>query len=52
MIRVDTNGTAIVPGDIFDSIRGRDVTVTFDMGEGILWKADGKSVTAEKRSGG
>ncbi len=48
VINVDMNGTTVVPGDIFDSIRGRDITVTFDMGNGIIWSVDGKSVAADK----
>ena len=47
-IHVDMNGTAVVPGDIFDSIRGRDITVTFDMGDGILWSVDGKKILTEQ----
>lgn len=44
-INVDMNGTTLVPGDIFDRIKGRDITITFDLGSGILWSVDGKSVT-------
>ena len=47
-IRVDMNGSVVVPGYIFDSIRGRDITVTFDMGEGILWSVNGKDIVTEK----
>ncbi len=47
-INVDMNGTTVVPGDIFDSIKGKDITVTFDMGSGILWSVDGKSITTDK----
>lgn len=42
------NGTTVVPGDIFDSIKGRDITVTFDMGGGILWSVNGKEVITDK----
>ena len=42
------NGTTTVPGEIFDSIRGRDVTVTFDMGNGISWTVNGLDITAQK----
>ena len=48
VINVDMNGTVVVPGSIFDSIRGRDITVTFDMGNGIIWSVDGMSVTTDK----
>ncbi len=44
-INVDMNGSTVVPGDIFDSIKGKDITITFDMGNGILWSVDGKSIT-------
>lgn len=36
-VTVDMNGTTVVPGDVFDSIRGKDVNVVFDMGDGITW---------------
>ena len=47
-INVDMNGSVVVPGDIFDSIKGRDIVITFDMGSGILWSVDGKSITTDK----
>ena len=46
-IHVDMNGATTVPGAIFDSIRGRDVTVTFDLGSGILWAVNGLDVTVQ-----
>ena len=46
-IHVDMNGVTTVPGTIFDSIRGRDITVTFDLGGGILWTVNGLDVTAQ-----
>jgi len=48
VINVDMNGSAVVPGDIFDRIRGRDITITFDMDNGIIWSVDGKSITTDK----
>ena len=47
-INVDMNGSVVVPGDIFDSIKGKDITITFDMGNGILWSVDGKGITTDK----
>ena len=44
---MDMNGSVVVPGDIFDSIKGRDITITFDMGDGIIWSVDGKSITRD-----
>ncbi len=46
-IHVDMNGSTAVPGEIFDSIQGRDITVTFDLGGGILWTVNGLDVTAQ-----
>jgi len=48
VINVDVNGSVVVPGDIFDSIRGKNITITFDMGGGIIWSVDGKSITTDK----
>ena len=42
------NGSVVVPGDIFDSIKGKDITITFDMGNGIIWSVDGKGITTDK----
>lgn len=44
---VDMNGSTTVPGNIIESIAGRDVTIVFDMGDGITWSVNGKSVTAD-----
>ncbi len=46
-IHIDMNGTTVVPGDIFDRLKGRDITITFDMGDGILWSVNGKSITRD-----
>ena len=46
-ITVDMNGTTEVPGSLFDLIRGEDVTVVFDMGNGITWSVNGQNVTVE-----
>ena len=45
-IPVDMNGTTEVPGSLFDLIRGEDVTLVFDMGNGITWSVNGQDVTA------
>ena len=49
-VTVDMNGTTVVPSDLFELIRGRNVTITFDMGGGILWRVNGRDV-AENRAG-
>jgi hypothetical protein len=47
VITVIMNGTDTVPGDIFTQIKGQDVTIVFDMGDGIKWTVDGKSVVSD-----
>lgn len=44
---VDMNGSTTVPGNIIESIADRDITIIFDMGDGITWSVNGKSVTAD-----
>ncbi len=48
IINVDMNGSTVVPGDIFDSMKGKDIIITFDIGSGIIWSVDGKSITTDK----
>ena len=44
-VTVAMNGTTVVPKDIFDSIKGEDITLVLDMGDGISWKINGKKIT-------
>ena len=39
------NGTTVVPKNIFDSIKGEDVTLVLEMGNGISWKINGQDIT-------
>ena len=40
------NGTTEVPGDILNSIMGEDITITFDMDNGVSWSVNGKDITS------
>lgn len=44
-VTVAMNGTTVVPKDIFDSIKGEDVTLVLDMGNGLFWKINGQDIT-------
>ena len=44
-VTVDMNGASVVPGDVFDEIRGKNVTIEFDLGGGISWSVNGKSIS-------
>ena len=46
-VTVDMNGTTVVPGDVFDNIKGKDVTVVFDLGNGVAWSVNGKDITSD-----
>lgn len=44
-VTVAMNGTTVVPKDIFDSIKGEDVTLVLDMENGLSWKINGQDIT-------
>ncbi len=44
-VDVEMNGTTTVPSDLFEHIKGSDINVVFDMGNGIKWTVNGKDVT-------
>ena len=44
-VTVAMNGTTVVPKNIFDSIKGEDVTLVLDMGNGLSWKINGQDIT-------
>lgn len=46
-VTIDMNGATVVPGDVLTGIKGKDITLVFDMGNGITWSINGKSITAE-----
>ena len=43
-VTVKMNGEAEVPGDVWETIAGRDVTVILDMGGNVSWTVDGNDV--------
>ena len=46
-IIVNMNHTSTVPGNVIDSIKGKNITLVFDMGSELIWYVNGKNVTAE-----
>ncbi len=46
-IAVNMNGYSVVPGDVLTEIKGQDVTVVFDLGDGIKWTINGMDVTGD-----
>jgi len=47
-IKINMNGATSVPGNVFDDIKGKDITITLDMGNGVSWTINGKTITADK----
>ena len=47
VVAVEMNGEDTVPADVFETIKGQNITVTFDMGNGIVWAVNGKDVTGD-----
>ena len=43
-ITIDMNGETEVPGEVWETIAGRDVTVVLDMGGNVSWTVDGNDV--------
>ena len=41
---IDMGGTTTVPADFLDEIAGKDVEITFDMGNGLTWTVNGKDI--------
>ena len=44
-VTVAMNGTTIVPKDVFDSIKGENVTLALDMENGVSWEIKGKDIS-------
>jgi len=47
-VTVDMADTTVVPGTVFDDIKGKDITTTFVLENGITWSVKGKDITSEK----
>ncbi|MDD6504708.1 MAG: hypothetical protein PUF45_04660, partial [Lachnospiraceae bacterium] len=45
---VEMNGEKKIPTDIFEAIKGQNIVVSFEMGDGIVWTVNGMDVTADK----
>ena len=47
-VTVDMADTTVVPGTVFDDIKGKDITTIFVLENGITWSVNGKDITSEK----
>ena len=47
-VTVEMNGATMVPSGAFEHLKGRDVKVLFNMGDGITWTVDGRDVNEIK----
>ncbi len=46
VITVEMNGVTVLPGSVIDNIKGKNITVELDMGNGVIWTINGKNITA------
>ena len=46
-IVVDMNGTTEVPKEIFEAVAGKDVDVTFELGDGVSWTVNGTDIPTD-----
>ena len=46
-ITIDMNGETEVPAEIFEEVAGKDVTIEFDMGDGVKWEVKGIDIPAD-----
>lgn len=46
-VKVEMNGATVVPAQVIEAAKGSDVTLVFDMGQGVTWKIKGSDVTAD-----
>ena len=46
-INIDMNGETEVPAEIFEEVAGKDVTIEFDMGDGVKWTVNGTDIPAD-----
>ncbi len=47
-VEIKLNGANEVPKSVFEEIKGKDITILLDMGNGFVWKINGKDVTNPK----
>ena len=43
-ITIEMNGETEVPADIFETLAGKDVTIEFDLGDGVTWEVKGTDI--------
>ena len=46
-IAIDMNGTTEVPKEIFESVAGKDVDVTFELEDGVSWTVNGTDIPTD-----
>lgn len=44
-VTVEMNGSSVIPKEVFDNIRGRNITLVLVIGEGISWSVNGQNIT-------
>ena len=45
---IDMNNGSTVPGEVIETVKGKEVIVVFDLGNDITWRVNGKNIAADK----
>ncbi|MGN0369840.1 MAG: cellulase family glycosylhydrolase [Butyrivibrio sp.] len=48
VIEIDAKDNTLVPAYIFESLKGKDITVKIEIAEGIVWTINGKDITTDE----
>lgn len=48
IVTVVMNGATIVPGDVLESIQGQDISIAFEMDNGMTWTVNGMDISADQ----
>ena len=47
-VTVVMNGATIVPGDVLESIQGQDISIAFEMDNGMTWTVNGMDISVDQ----
>lgn len=47
-VTVIMNGATVVPGDVLESIQGQDISIAFEMDNGMTWTVNGMDISVDQ----
>ena len=46
-VTVNMNGSTVVPGNVLEGIKGQDITMVIDLGNGVTWSVNGRDIVSD-----